>query len=186
MSDGKKKTGRIGKTKRRIYNLYVRSLEKFQTGGIMKTGMKRLMPLMLLLLAGCAGLHSGGREASVAGTEKNLESTVLAKSVSSWNGDMLPVYPAGQPEISVLRIKIPPGASLPVHKHPVINAGFMLEGELTVQTESGAVLHLKAGEAIVEVVDTWHSGRNEGSVPAEIVVFYAGTESKPVTVYRKQ
>ena len=141
--------------------------------------------IVLLLLAGCAGLQPDGHQAVMADTERSIESAVLAKSTSSWNGSILPAYPQGQPEISVLRIEIPPGTSLPLHKHPVINAGFMVKGELTVRTEGGAVLHLREGEAIVEVVDTWHSGRNEGKVPAEIVVFYAGTENTPITIYRK-
>jgi hypothetical protein len=43
-------------------------------------------------------------------------------------------------------------------------------------------LHLKAGDPIVEVVDTWHYGKNEGKTPAEIIVFYAGTPDTPITV----
>src|SRR5487761_1922670 len=81
---------------------------------------------------------------------------VLAKTGSSWNGSALPDYPKGRPEITVLSITIPPGAKLPLHEHPVINAGVLLSGELTVRTEQGATLHLKAGDPIVEVVNTWH------------------------------
>lgn len=42
--------------------------------------------------------------------------------------------------------------------------------------------HLIAGEAIVEVVDKWHYGRNDSYEPAEIVVFYAGIVGQPITV----
>lgn len=69
-----------------------------------------------------------------------------------------------------------------MHEHPVINAGVLLKGELTVVTEGGKTLHLKAGDALIEVVDTWHYGKNEGAEPAEIIVFYAGTEDEPITV----
>src|SRR4030042_7150842 len=48
---------------------------------------------------------------------------VLAKTGLSWDGRDLPEYPKGTPEITILRIKIPPGAQLPLHKHTVINAG---------------------------------------------------------------
>lgn len=106
----------------------------------------------------------------------------LAKSGRSWDGASLPAYPAGRPEITVLRIRIPPGTQLPLHKHPVINAGVLTSGELTVLAKTGQTLHLKAGDALVELVDTWHYGRNDGDVPAEIVVFYAGTENAPITV----
>jgi len=100
----------------------------------------------------------------------------LVKSSRSWNGDLLPAYPAGQPEITMLRITIPAGTRLKNHSHPVINAGVLLSGQLTVVTADGQTLHLEAGDPIVEVVNTWHYGLNEGTVPAQIVVFYAGTE----------
>ena len=114
--------------------------------------------------------------------ENGVEVHVLSKTTSSWDGKQLPSRAIDKPEITVLRITIPPGALLPMHKHPVINAGVLLSGELTVVTEEGKTLHLRAGEAIVEVVDTWHYGKNEGSVPAEIIVFYSGAVGIPITV----
>ena len=40
--------------------------------------------------------------------------------------------------------------------------------------KDGQVKRLRAGEALAEVVDTPHNGRNVGSGSAKIVVFYAG------------
>ena len=111
-----------------------------------------------------------------------IDVDVLAKSSSSWDGEALPEYPEGTPEVTILRIIIPPGAQLPIHEHPVINAGVLLSGRLTVKTEDGSILHLKAGDPIVEVVDKWHYGINEGNEPAEIIVFYAGIEGTPITI----
>jgi quercetin dioxygenase-like cupin family protein len=107
---------------------------------------------------------------------------VLAKTSSSWNGKQLPSYPSGTPEITILKIDVPPGVQLASHMHPVINAGVLTRGELKVVTQDGQTLHLKAGDAIVEVVDTWHYGTNEGDIPAEIIVFYAGVAGEPITV----
>ncbi len=126
--------------------------------------------LCLLLLNTCAG------------NLKNINVETLAKSSISWDGQTLPDYPKGKPEITILRIKIPAGAKLEMHKHPVINAGLMLSGELTVITEKNETLHLKAGDSIIEVVDKWHYGKNEGSKTAEIIVFYAGIVNQPITV----
>jgi len=106
----------------------------------------------------------------------------LAKTSLSWDGSRLPDYTKGIPEITILRIKIPPGVQLPLHRHPVINAGVLLSGELTVVTEDNRTLHLKAGESIVEVVNKWHYGKNESNKTAEIIVFYAGVLDKPITV----
>ena len=107
---------------------------------------------------------------------------VLSKTSSSWDGKALPDYPTGKPEITILRIKIPAGVKLPMHKHPVINAGVLLIGELTVVTEDNKTLYLKAGNSIVEVVNKWHYGKNEGNKPAEIIVFYAGILGNPITI----
>jgi quercetin dioxygenase-like cupin family protein len=143
--------------------------------------MKRVRIVIYgLLLVLCL---SGGASAA----DKNgYEVDVLAKTTKSWNDAALLEYPEGQPEITILRLTIAPGAELPLHKHPVINAGVLLRGELTVKTENDKVLHLKAGESIVEVVDTWHYGKNEGDVEAEIIIFYAGTLDLPITEYKEK
>ncbi len=112
----------------------------------------------------------------------NVKVDVLIKTSSSWDGSNLPAYKKGKPEITILRITIPPGVQLPLHKHPVINAGVLLKGELTVITEDHKKLHMKAGDSIVEVVNKWHYGKNEGNKPAEILVFYAGIQGTPITV----
>ena len=106
----------------------------------------------------------------------------LVKTSSSWDGEALPDYAEGTPEITILKITIPKGVQLPLHKHPVINAGLLLAGELTVVTEENERLHLKAGDSIVEVVNKGHYGKNEGDKPAEIIVFYAGIVDTPITI----
>ncbi|MFA5322093.1 MAG: cupin domain-containing protein [Smithella sp.] len=120
-----------------------------------------------------------------AGNLHNIAVEQLAKSTKSWDGEALPQYPQGQPEVTILRIKIPAGAELEMHYHPVINAGVLLKGELTVITEDNKTLHLKTGDSIVELVNKKHYGKNEGTETAEIVVFYAGIENKPITVIVK-
>jgi quercetin dioxygenase-like cupin family protein len=117
-----------------------------------------------------------------AGNLNNITVETLAKSSKSWDGEVLPDYPKGKPEVTILRIKIPAGAKLEIHNHPVINAGVLIAGELTVVTEDNKTLHLKAGDSIVEVVNKKHYGKNEGTQAAEIIVFYAGVADKPITV----
>lgn len=113
--------------------------------------------------------------------DDHIQSTLLVEAGNSWNGAKLPGYPDGDPQISIARIHLAPGAALPPHQHPVINAGLVISGELTVFLESGEQRLLQAGEALIEVVDTWHYGQNTGLVPTDIVVFYAGTQDQPIT-----
>ena len=112
-------------------------------------------------------------------------SELLAESFLSWNGDSLPNYPSGKPKISIVKVTIPPHSELPKHYHPVINAGILLKGELTVVDSKGNTLHMKEGDTIVELVNQIHYGKNDGDVPAEIVVFYAGEEGKEIVVKEK-
>ena len=136
-----------------------------------------------LIAVFCFVLLFTGQALALDQTEGNgLQVEVLTKSSRSWDGRPLPHYSAGIPEITILKITIPPGAVLPEHEHPVINAGVLLKGELTVITREHKTLHLKAGDPIVEVVGTWHYGKNESSEPAEIIVFYAGVQGEPITV----
>ena len=109
---------------------------------------------------------------------------VLAKTTRSWNGTRLPHYPSGQPQITILRITVAPRSQLAMHEHPVINAGVLLKGRLTVVTDDNEILHLKAGDAIVELVGKPHYGKNETDEPAEIIVFYAGIRDGAITVDR--
>jgi len=136
-----------------------------------------VLSIIVLLQPGCAmvRISPDANEASPVVKE-------LVKTTQSWNGKLLPAYPQGQPEITILRITIPAGARLDTHSHPVINAGVLISGQLTVVAKDGKTLHLKAGDPIVEVVNTVHYGMNQGKVPAEIVVFYAGLIDTPITV----
>jgi quercetin dioxygenase-like cupin family protein len=133
--------------------------------------------VVLLLQPGCALLRNGPEPHGSGIVVKEL-----IKATRSWDEKPLPAYPQGQPEVSVLRIRIPPGTRLDTHSHPVINAGVLIGGQLTVVTTEGKTLHLKAGDALVEVVNTLHYGISEGDAPAEIVVFYAGAVGTPIAV----
>ena len=46
----------------------------------------------------------------------------------------------------------PPGMKLPMHIHPVINAGMLIRGQLLVISEAGPSLQLRAGDGLIEMV----------------------------------
>ena len=134
-----------------------------------------LSVVFVINTAGCAGITA------VQNDTQPVVVNELVKTTRSWDGSVLPEYPDVQPEITILRITIPPGTKLETHEHPVINAGVLISGELTVVTTDGKTLHLMPGDPIVELVDKLHYGMNEGNVPADIIVFYAGAEGMPIT-----
>lgn len=133
----------------------------------------QILPLLLLPFIALAGNHGG------------IKAEILAQSDSSWDGKKLPAYPTEDPQVTVLKVTIPPHSTLKWHKHPSINAGYMVSGELTVIEEGGQSLRLKAGDALIELVDTWHFGRNDGDIPVEIVVIYVGVKDVPLAIIKE-
>jgi quercetin dioxygenase-like cupin family protein len=114
-----------------------------------------------------------------------VEANVLIKTTTSWNGTKLPSYGEGQPEITIIRYRFAPGASIPMHMHPVINAGVLLKGELNIFTKTGEKITLKAGEPLVELFKEWHNGSNPGTEAVDLIVVYAGTVGTPLTIREK-
>lgn len=108
----------------------------------------------------------------------------LVETSKSWNGDTLPNYLEGTPKITVMKFTIPPHTKMKWHKHLVINSGIVLKGQLTVVDDDNAVLELKEGDVIVELVNKYHYGENKGDIPVEIVVFYSGNVNVPITVLK--
>lgn len=114
-----------------------------------------------------------------------VEANVLIKTTKSWNGATLPAYSEGQPEITIIRYTFAPGAAIPMHMHPVINAGVLLKGELNILTKTGEKITLKSGEPLVELFKEWHSGTNPGIEPVDLIVVYAGTVGTPLAIREK-
>lgn len=106
--------------------------------------------------------------------------TVL-NTKSSWDGKPIE-YPAGKAEVTGMVVEIAPGGETGWHMHPVPSFAMVLEGELELRLKSGVVKRLQAGEALAEVVNTIHNGRNVGCVPVKLVVFYMGLDGQQQTV----
>jgi quercetin dioxygenase-like cupin family protein len=107
---------------------------------------------------------------------------LVIQSGDNWAGEALPPYLTSPPQISLMRYTIPPRTALPVHKHPAINAAYVMEGDLTVIKEGGGEKVFHKGDAIIEMVDQWHHGENRGDKPVELIVFYAGSKNLPLAI----
>jgi quercetin dioxygenase-like cupin family protein len=127
-----------------------------------------MIPLAVLL----------GATVAAGSTPPQVETLVQASR--AWTGEHY-VYPAGQPELRVLRITVGPGASLPWHRHTVPSAGYVLKGHLTVETHDGHTRTLRPGDTLAESVDVLHRGV-AGADGVTVLVFYAAVQGQPVTV----
>ena len=139
-----------------------------------------IMKIVSLVTLGLLGLMFQTAALALDSSAQVKVSTVL-KTETSWDGKPI-VYPSGKPEVSGLIVEIAPGGQTGWHLHPVPSFAFILEGELDVEQKNGSVKHVKAGDAFVEVVNTLHNGRNVGTVPVKLVVFYPGAVGEKLTI----
>lgn len=110
-----------------------------------------------------------------------IESVTLLKTTKSWDGTTYPAYPSTQPEISVLKIAVPPNSALNWHKHPVINAAYVEKGEIQIERkEDGKTQWVRKGQVLPEMVNTGHRGKT-GEQGATLIVFYSGTPDIPLS-----
>lgn len=112
---------------------------------------------------------------------ESISSQVLVQSTHSWDGGEF-AYPTGEGQLTVTRIFMPKGSSLPMHCHPVPLAGMVTKGQLEVLKEDGQTRVFGEGAGLIEVSNQWHYGTALEAV--EIVVVYSGSVDLPVTVFK--
>lgn len=127
--------------------------------------------------AGLLGLHAQNSAPTVATAHRDI----LVQSDTSWNGRPYTHYPAGQPQLTTIKLTIPAHTALPWHTHPFPNAAYVLSGILTVHDrESGKTRTFHPGEAFAESVDDVHRGES-GAEPVVLIITYAGTPGVPTS-----
>jgi quercetin dioxygenase-like cupin family protein len=103
----------------------------------------------------------------------------IARTGTTITGEKIVVPP--NPDVVTSIATFPPGAELPVHKHPYPHYVYVLDGVLTVfNVDTGRSFTVKKGDFIVETNADWHYGKNEGMVPVKLLVIDqlpAGTKS---------
>lgn len=113
-----------------------------------------------------------------------ISAELVIRSSSDWTGSSLPSYSPNTPEVAVMKFTIPPNTALPIHKHPAINVAYVVNGELTVVQEGGIQRTFKKGDVVIEMVEKWHHGINQASVPVELIVFYATSKDVPLAIMK--
>ena len=92
-----------------------------------------------------AGFWAGGKTYGQAGPGFALAATppvvgvsktVLFEATHSWDGTEYGAYPAGNADIKIVKIVIPPNTKLASHTHPMPNIAYVHSGSLTVKSET--------------------------------------------------
>ena len=112
----------------------------------------------------------------------SAQKDVLLKTTSTWDNAEYKKLKIRKPEVTVLKIVINVNEELPMHKHDLVNIAYVKKGTLTVITENNQEITLHEGEVLPELIGKYHYGKNTGTEPVELVVFYIGEKGTPLSV----
>ncbi|MDA8170537.1 MAG: cupin domain-containing protein [Nitrospiraceae bacterium] len=107
---------------------------------------------------------------------------VILKTRKAENGQPIRYLKTENPEVTVLDVVLPPGAETGWHSHPVPVYAYVLSGTLVVKMKGGGTHLFKAGDAIIEPMDTPHDGLNTGNTPVHLIAFYTGEAGRPYVI----
>jgi quercetin dioxygenase-like cupin family protein len=117
---------------------------------------------------------------------QSQQSETLLQTSTSWDGEPYKSYTSRKPELSILRITIPPHTKLEWHSHPVPSAAYIVSGELTLERQKdGKKQRFTAGQTVSETVGTLHRGLT-GDEPVVLIVFYAGSPDVALIQYARR
>jgi quercetin dioxygenase-like cupin family protein len=111
----------------------------------------------------------------------NIKVTKLIETDTSWEKTKI-IYPNGDAKITALVVEMQPQAKMQMHYHEVPSFGYILEGKITVQSESGDIQTFSKGDVVIEMINKKHSGVNPGDEVTKFIVFYMGTEDLKNTI----
>jgi len=115
----------------------------------------------------------------------SAQKEVLLKTTSTWDKTEYKKLKIKKPEATVLKIVIGVNEELPMHKHDLVNIAYVKKGTLTVITDDNKEITLHEGEVLPELVGKYHYGKNTGSEPIELIVFYVGEKGTPLSVNKQ-
>lgn len=142
----------------------------FRTLGL-RTACLCLVGLFLLVPPAFAADYNSG-----------VTAKVLKKTSVTGNGRKITYPETDRAEVTAMTVELAPGAETGWHKHPIPVYAYVITGSLSVELEDGTLLSFGAGDAVIEVVNTFHNGKNSGTEPVQLVVFYLGVEGIPIVI----
>ncbi|MGV6996994.1 cupin domain-containing protein [Desulfovibrio sp. QI0430] len=130
-------------------------------------------------------LFEAGQAVAAVAPATGVTKTVLFEAEHSWDGTPYGSYPAGNADIKIVKIVIPPNSRLGSHTHPMPNIAYVHTGALTVKSEvDGQERQLKQGDFLAEMVNKPHYGYT-GDEGVELLLVYCGVTGQELSVSTK-
>ncbi|GAA6622661.1 cupin domain-containing protein [Scytonema sp. NUACC26] len=114
--------------------------------------------------------------------KQDVKVTQLLKSVTTTIGQPIEFSKIKKPEVTALKVEIPPGKETGWHKHPYPVYGYVLRGTLTLEIEGNKQFKFEPGSALLEVINTLHNAKNLGKETVTIIAFFTTEAGQPYTV----
>lgn len=80
----------------------------------------------------------------------------------------------------IAEVEIEPGVFVARHKHPGIESGYVVEGEIELPIEGLPTKLYKAGDAFQVPPNTPHAGAKSGAKPVRVVSTFVVEKDKPL------
>jgi quercetin dioxygenase-like cupin family protein len=97
------------------------------------------------------------------------------------------VYPNfSDPEVTMLKITIPPGKSTGWHKHNIPVFAYVIKGTLTVELEDHRIVKFKEDSTFAEIVDTFHNGTNMEDTDLVLIAIYLGGKGQKLSIMKEE
>jgi len=114
-----------------------------------------------------------------AAAQVKFSSTPILQSRATVGGASIAYPKTDSAELTAVRLDIDAGGETGRHMHPYPTLVYVLEGAIEVEMEGAMVHSYKARDSFLMVVNTWTNAKNNGTMPAKMLVVFVGVHGKP-------
>jgi len=100
-------------------------------------------------------------------------------------GQMITYPNFDSPEVTMLKITIPPGKSTGWHKHNIPVFAYVVKGTLTVELEDHRLMKFKEESTFAEMRDTFHNGKNMEDTDLVLIAIYMGGKGQQLSIKKE-
>lgn len=130
-------------------------------------------------LVGILAVAAAALLVTPAAAQVKFSATPILQSGATVAGASLAYPKTDSAELTAMRLDIGPGGETGRHMHPYPTLVYVLEGAIEVEMDGGMAQSYKAGDSFLMVVNTWTNAKNNGTVPAKVLVVFVGVRGKP-------
>ena len=128
---------------------------------------------------GILAVAVAGLMAAPAAAQVKFSSTPILQSRATVGGASIAYPKTDSAELTAVRLDIDAGGETGRHMHPYPTLVYVLEGAIEVEMEGAMVHSYKARDSFLMVVNTWTNAKNNGTMPAKMLVVFVGVHGKP-------